>query len=85
MGIVVAKLVRLGKDGDSFKKDNHINVVRKAAKVDEAYVKGFNKSWEVSGQLYVIDKEATKKRDDLLNAPKAKAEAKTEAKTDPLT
>jgi hypothetical protein len=62
--IVVAKLVRLGKDGDKFKKDLIAQTERTNAKVDEDYVKECNANWETSGRLYIVDKEATEKRNE---------------------
>jgi hypothetical protein len=69
--IVVAKLYRLGKDGDKFKQEFK-KVLRNRVVVDEDYVKTFNKSTEVSGQMYEIDKEATEARDVELKAKTGK-------------
>lgn len=60
--IVVAKLVRLGKDGDNFSKGLEAKVERTNAKVDEDYLREFNANWKTSGRLYIVDKEATEKR-----------------------
>lgn len=62
--IVVAKLLRLGKDGDKFSKDLVAQVMRTNAKVDEDYIKQFNSTWQDRGQLYVIDEEKTKERNE---------------------
>jgi len=64
--IVVAKLVRLAKDGDSFKKDIHAQVMRTNAKVSEQYINEFNVNWQTRGQLYIIDEKLTKERDEAL-------------------
>jgi hypothetical protein len=72
--IVVARLVRLGQDGGKFKRNLIAETIRSNAKVDSDYVKEFNKLWETKGQLYEVDKEATKKRDESLKP-----------KVDPLT
>lgn len=61
--IVVAKLVRLGKDGDKFKKDLVAQVERTNAKVDIDYLEEFNTNWETSGRLYIIDDKLTEERD----------------------
>jgi len=65
--IVVAKLVRLGKDGDHFKKDMIAKEMRTNAKVDDEYLKEFNSQWKKRGQLYIIDKEATAERDRIID------------------
>lgn len=75
--IVVAKLVRLGKDGDSFSKKLEAAEIRTSAKVNEDYVKGFNANWKTSGQLYIINEKATKEREESL-APKKVGRPKKE-------
>lgn len=64
--IVVAKLLRLGKDGDKFSKKLIAKVERTNAKVDDEFIKRFNDNWKTSGRIYEIDKEATKLRDEAL-------------------
>lgn len=61
--IVVAKKVRLGMDGDQFNKDLIAKVERTNAKVDDEYLKDFNKNWKTSGRLYIVDEKATAERD----------------------
>ncbi len=68
--IVVAKLLRLGKDGDNFSKKLIAQVERANAKIDDDFIKSFNTNWKTSGRIYEIDKEATKLRDEKLK-PKA--------------
>ena len=68
--IVVAKLVRLGQDGNSFKKDLIAKTMRTNAKVDDEYLKEFNASWKTRGQLYIIDEDATRVRNEALEPPK---------------
>ncbi len=63
--IVVAKLVRLGKNGDRFDKKMIAKEERTSVKIDNEQIEMFNKNWEVSGRLYVIDEEATKERNKL--------------------
>lgn len=95
--IVVAKLVRLGKDGDKFSKGLVAKIERTNAKVDEDYIKEHNANWRTSGRLYIVDKEATEKRNSDVkevkqpdrDALKAKAtelklEFKANIKTDAL-
>lgn len=65
--IVVAKLVRLAKDGDHYNKELVAKVMRTSAKVDDDFVKEFNKTWKTSGQLYIVDEDKTKQRDEKLN------------------
>lgn len=65
--IVVAKLVRLGKDGDNFSKDLIAKVERTNAKVDDDYIKEVNANYKTTGRLYVVDEEATEERDSKLN------------------
>lgn len=75
--IVVAKLVRLGKDGDSFSKKLEAAVLRTNAKIDDEYLNGFNANWKTSGQLYIVDEKATKEREEAL-APKKVGRPKKE-------
>lgn len=91
--IVVAKKVRLGKDGDAFKKDLVAQVERTNVKIDDEYIKEFNQDWKTTGRLFIIDKEATEKRNSTdkpdRDALKAKAtelglEFKANIKTDVL-
>ena len=63
--IVVAKLSRLGKDGNKFSKEFK-KELRSNVKISEDYVKEFNKNWKTRGQFYEIDKEATEKRNSQL-------------------
>lgn len=65
--IVVAKLYRLGKDGDKFSKKFKTEV-RSQAKVGEGYLKTFNANWKTSGMIYEIDEKATKERDEKVNS-----------------
>ena len=72
--IVVAKLSRLGKDGDHFSLKFKTEV-RSKVKIDDDYIKEFNANWKTSGMFYDIDAEATKERDEKLakaNDPLAK-------------
>ena len=64
--IVVAKKVRLGKDGNKFSKKLIAQVERTNAKVDDEFIKGFNENWKTSGRLYIVDEELTKERDEKL-------------------
>ena len=77
--IVVAKLVRLGQDGNVFKKDMHAKTLRTSVKIDETEIQEFNKHWKNKGQLYIIDKEATEKRDLILETPAENSEKETPA------
>ena len=83
MGIVVAKLLRLGKDGDKYKKDLVAKVERTNAKLDEDYIKLFNANWRRSGRLYVIDKEKTAARNKALSPEPTEREA-LKAKADEM-
>ena len=74
--IVVAKLYRLGRDGDSFTK-KFKTTLRESVKIDDEYITNFNKNWQSSGQLYEIDEKATKTRNEKLN-PKPKGRPKKE-------
>ena len=69
--IVVAKLARLGKDGDSFSKKLEAKVLRNSVKIDDEELKQFNKRWEISGLLYTVDTKATTERNEALK-PKGK-------------
>ena len=69
--IKVYKLVRLGQDGDKFKKNMIAKELRTNAKLDEDFVKEYNKTWDVSGHLYILNEEATKKRDEKLKKKEA--------------
>jgi hypothetical protein len=73
--IVVAKLVRLGKDGDNFNKGLIAKEERTNAKVEEDFIKEFNSNWKTSGRLYIVDKEATEKRDSDLQGNDEELEA----------
>lgn len=64
--IVVAKLVRLGQDGGVFKKELSAKTLRTSVKIDASEMEAFNKLWKQKGQLYILDEEATKKRDEKL-------------------
>lgn len=70
--IVVAKLVRLGKDGDKFSQKMIAKTERINAKVDDEFIKEFNENWETSGRMYVINDKLTKERDESLNSKKEK-------------
>lgn len=74
--IVVAKLVRLGQNGDHFDKNMVAQVMRTNAKVDSDYIEKFNESWKTKGQMYIIDEQATKERDLSQNKSDAKGEEK---------
>jgi len=65
--IIVAKLVRLGKDGDSFSQKLIAQVMRTNAKVTEQYIEQFNSNWKDRGQMYIVDEEKTKERNELLS------------------
>lgn len=67
--IVVAKLFRLGKDGDKFSKE-YKKTIRERVIIDEDYVKEFNQRTAISGQMYEIDRAATDKRDEEVGAKK---------------
>ncbi len=69
MGIILANKYRMGMEGDKFnpKFKTHLRTL----KIDEDDLKEYNKSSEISGILYEVDKEKTAERDALL-APKAK-------------
>lgn len=67
--IVVAKLFRLGKDGDKFSKE-YKKTIRERVIIDEDYVKEFNQRTAISGQMYEIDRAATDKRDEEVEAKK---------------
>lgn len=69
MAIVVANKYRLGMEGDKF-NPKFKNLLRQV-KIDEDDMKQYNKSTEISGILYEVDKEKTAERDALL-AHKAK-------------
>jgi hypothetical protein len=83
--IVVAKLVRLGKDGDNFSKDLIAKEERTNAKVHMDYLDEMNKNWKTSGRLYIIDEKATKERDEKVNPkPKLSERDKLKAKADEM-
>jgi HD superfamily phosphohydrolase len=63
--IVVCKLVRLAKNGDSFDQKLVAQELRTNAKVDDEYMKRFNENWKTSGQMYIMDEAKTKERDEL--------------------
>lgn len=50
-------------DGDKFKKDLIAKEERTSVKIQETEVKKYNKLWETTGRLYVIDEGATTERD----------------------
>lgn len=74
--IVVAKLVRLGQNGDRFDQNMIAQVMRTNAKIDSDYIVKFNETWATRGQMYIIDETATKERDSLLSKSTAKDEEK---------
>ena len=65
---VICKKLRLGKDGNTYSKKLIAEVERTNAKISESYVKEFNKNYKNSGRIYVIDEEATAKRDALIKS-----------------
>ena len=65
--IVVAKLYRLGKDGDKFSKE-YKKPIRNRVVVDEDFVRKFNQNTKISGQMYEIDQAATSRRDEEIAA-----------------
>lgn len=67
MGIVVAKKIRLGKDGDKFKKNLVAAVLRTSVKIDKYELEKANELWKMSGIIYEIDEEKTKERNELLS------------------
>ena len=70
--IKVCKLIRLAKDGDHFKKDVTAHVMRTSAKIPADYIEQFNSQWKSRGQLYIVDEEATKNRNELVAKKMAK-------------
>lgn len=79
MAISVYKLIRLAKDGDSFKKDLVAQTLRTSVKIDDEFVEEFNKKWKTSGQLYVKDSKLTKAREVAIANKEKKIEVKTTA------
>lgn len=79
MGISVYRLVRLAKEGDHFSKDTVVRELRTDVKMDDDFVKDYNKAWKTTGQMYVLDKKLTGERDKKLN-PEPKKETKQETK-----
>ena len=71
--IMVAKLVRLGINGNNFDKKLIAKVERTNAKIDDEQIERFNQSWKTSGRLYIVDEDLTKERNNELakKAPKA--------------
>lgn len=65
--ILVCKKLRLGKDGDSFSKKLIAQEERTSVKITRGDMEEFNKSWDKSGRLYVIDEEKTAERNKALN------------------
>ena len=63
--IVVAKLFRLGKDGDKFSKKFKTEM-RSNVKIDRDYVAQFNYNQQTLGQFYEVDEKATAERQELL-------------------
>lgn len=66
---VVAKLYRLGKDGDTFNKE-YKTPIRTRVIVEREYVEQSNEDWQKKGQLYEVDEKATKERWEKLFQPK---------------
>jgi len=84
--IVVAKLIRLGKDGDKFKKEMTAQVERTNAKIDRDYVEDYNKHWKTRGRIYIIDEKATIERNKLLSgdSPLSRDDLKAKAASEQL-
>ena len=78
--IVVARLLRLGKDGDNFSKKMIAQVERTNAKVDDDFVEEFNSNWKTSGRIYEINEKATKERDEKVYWASLSDEEKAEVK-----
>lgn len=68
--VVVAKLYRLGRDGDKVKEE-YKTELRSRVVIDEDDVIRFNAGKEISAQMYVIDKAATKERNQKIIGEKA--------------
>ena len=68
--VVVAKLYRLGRDGDKVKEE-YKTELRSRVVIDEDDVIRFNAGKEISAQMYVIDEAATKKRNQKIIGEKA--------------
>lgn len=79
--IVVAKLFRLGKDGDKFSKE-YKKTIRNRVVIDEDYVKDFNQRTAISGQTYEIDRAATDKRDAEIESKAKRAPKKEDDSVD---
>lgn len=70
--LVVAKLYRLGRDGDKVKEE-YKTELRSRVIIDSDELEVFNSGKSVSGQMYVVDEIATKQRNEDV---KQKAEEK---------
>lgn len=77
--VVVCKVVRLGKDGDKFKKGLVAKVLRNNAKLDEDYVKEQNESWKTSGVYHEVDLKATSERNEKLEKSSEPSDAEKKA------
>lgn len=67
----VAKLYRLlTKENHQFKRDGQKQLIRSNALVTEEYINEVNAGSGDSGQMYVIDEEATKQREEASNDTK---------------
>lgn len=75
MSLLVCKLYRLAKDGDNFSKELKAATLRTNAKISQEYLDQKNAGWKISGQLYEVDEEATKKRNEAIK-PKKKRTVK---------
>lgn len=78
--IVVCKLVRLGMDGDKFKKELVAQEERTSVKITKEEMTKQNKLWKTTGRLYILDEDKTKEREAQVEqtaADKAKATAET--------
>jgi len=81
MIVVCKKFRQIGQSNGVFKINEHRKEMRSNVKIDELDVAKFNAVATGSGIYYEIDKESTKKRNELLN-PKPKnnrAELKAKA------
>jgi hypothetical protein len=80
--IVVAKLFRLGQDGDKFSRKFKTEM-RSRVVIDDDYIKQFNAAWETRGQIYEIDQKQTDERDAKLVKAETKQEPKVANKPGP--
>jgi hypothetical protein len=73
--IVVCKKYRLIEKTQGKFTQEHKKPLRSRVILEESYVEKENKLSEITGILYVVDKAATKKRDEKINPKPEKKES----------